>query len=187
MSELNRNGRSKFIKSEYLLNDHSGKILALNSLKLIFKEPRYIYQLIEDFQFGDIKIIDSVDNKLKLIEVECREPWQHKNNMIGKFSDVNITLKNNVSKLQKENVDGFCISLSKADFGKPFASEFYITKLSDMTEDCMGVSPNYRSSNEMFYKLLNHQVVKWVYNVELKRYQKLNNYLPRETKDDYYN
>ena len=56
-----------------------------------------------------------------------------------------------------------------------------------MTEDCKGISPNYRSSNEMFYKLLNHQVVKWVYNAELKRYQKLNNYLPRETKNDYYN
>ena len=187
MNELNKNGRSMFNKSQYLLNDQPGKLLALNSLKLIFKEPRFSYEIIEDFQFGDIKIIDTFTMKIKLIEVECREPWQHKNNMIGKFSDVNITLKNNVQKLQQNNIEGFCISLSKADFGKPYASEFYITKLSDMTEDCKGISPNYRSSNEMFYKLLNHQVVKWVYNAELKRYQKLNNYLPRETKNDYYN
>ncbi len=187
MSELNNNGRSQFDQSQYQLFDEPGKLLAYNTLKLIFEEPRYSYKMIEKPQFGDIELYDSLKGITYLIEVECREPWQHKDNMRGRFPDVNITLKNKTQQLRLNGTKGFCISFSKSDLGKPFASEFYISKLSDLTDDVKGHSPNYRSKNEMFYKLKNHQVVKWVFDLELNKYIKLNNYKPREYKHDYFN
>jgi hypothetical protein len=108
-----------------------------------------------------------------------------------KFPDVNITLKNNVEELQNSGAEGFCISLSMDDLEKPFASEFYISKLSDLKKQFTDVSPNYRNQNERFFKLLHHQVVKWVYDFELEIYVKQNEYKPRfyktESHDDYYN
>jgi len=191
MNGLNKNGRS-IINYEALKQfDEPGKQLAYNTLRKIFKEPEYSYNIVEKYQFGDIEISKRLTNKLIIVENEFRTGWQHKNNMQCKFPDVNITLKNNVEKLQKSGAEGFCISLSMDDLEKPFASEFYISKLSDLKKQFTDVSPNYRNQNEKFFKLLHHQVVKWVYDFELGIYVKQNEYKPRfynlETDDDYYN
>jgi hypothetical protein len=191
MNGLNKNGRSKINYEALKQFDEPGKQLAYNTLRKIFKEPEYSYNIVEKYQFGDIEILKRLTNKLTIVETEFRTGWQHKNNMQCKFPDVNITLKNNVEELQKSGAEGFCISLSMDDLEKPFASEFYISKLSDLKKQFTDVSPNYRNQNEKFFKLLHHQVVKWVYDFELEIYVNQNEYKPRfynmETDDDYYN
>ena len=182
MDGLNKNGRSKINYQALKEFDEPGKQLAYNTLRKIFKEPEYSYNIVEKYQFGDIELLKRLTNKLAIVEVECRKGWQHKNNMQCKFPDVNITLKNNVEELQANGAEGFCISLSMDDLKKPFASEFYISKLSDLRKQYTDVSPNYRNQNEKFFKLLHHQVVKWVYDFELERYVKQNEYKPREYK-----
>ena len=77
------------------------------------------------------------------------------------------------------------------DEGKSFATEFYIIKLSDLDLKYIGPAPNRRHDDEWVYKLLNHQVVKWIYDYNLEEYVKQNEYKPRfyktESHDDYYN
>ena len=182
MDGLNKNGRSKINYQALKQFDEPGKQLAYNTLRKIFKEPEYSYNIVEKYQFGDIELLKRLTNKLAIVEVECRTGWQHRNNMQCKFPDVNITLKNNVEELQASGAEGFCISLSMDDLEKPFASEFYISKLSDLKKQFTDVSPNYRNQNEKFFKLLHHQVVKWVYDFELERYVKQNEYKPRDYK-----
>ena len=183
MNGLNKNGRSSIDYQALKQFDGPGKILAYNTLRKIFKEPDYQYEIVEIYAYGDIKLLNTKTNSISYIEVECRTGWQHKKNMLDGFPDTNITLKNGVKQLQQSGVQGFCISLSMDDLGKPFATEFYITKLSDLSDEFKDVSPNRRNRNEKFFKLLNHQVVKWVYNFELEKYEKQNKYKPREYKD----
>lgn len=180
MGQLNKNGRDEMDHIAYKLYDTPGKQLAYNTLRKIFKEPEYQYDIVEDYCYGDIKLIKTKTDMLLYVEAECRNPDQHKKNMLSEYADTNITLKNGVKKLQESGVRGFCISLSMDDLGKPFATEFYITKLSDLQHT--GPSPNKRNQNEKFFKLLNHQVVKWVYNFELEKYVKQNKYKPRDYK-----
>ena len=181
MGQLNKNGRDEMDHLAYKLYDTPGKQLAYNTLRKIFKEPEHQYDIVEDYCYGDIKKTETKTKILTYIEVECRTGWQHKKNMINGFDDTNITLKNGVKKLQDSGVRGFCISLSMDDLGTPFATEFYITKLSDLQH--IGPSPNKRNQDEKFFKLLNHQVVKWVYDFELEKYVKQNKYKPRDYKE----
>jgi len=182
MDGLNKNGRAKVDYQALKEFDEPGKQLAYRTLRKIFKEPKYSYEIVEMYAYGDIKLLNTETNLTSYIEVECRTGWQHKYNMLSKFADTNITLKNGVSQLQQSGVRGFCISLSMDDLGKPFANEFYITKLSDLSDEFKDFSPNRRNPNEKFFKLLNHQVVKWVYNFESEKYEKQNEYKPREYK-----
>ena len=182
MNGLNKNGRSEINYQALKEFDEPGKQLAYNTLRKIFKEPKYSYDIVEKYQFGDIELTNTSNKKLSIVEVECRKGWQHKNNMLNKFPDVNITLKNNVAELQASGAEGFCISLSMDDLGKPFASEFYVSKLSDLRKEYTDISPNYRNPKEKFFKLLHHQVVKWVYDFELEKYVKKNEYKPRDYK-----
>lgn len=188
MGILNKNGRDGFNLEAYKLFDEPGKQLAYRTLRLIFPESEYDYEIVENYGYGDIKLTNKKTKIVSYVEVECRNPIDHKKNMLEKFDDTNITLKNGVKKLQESGVRGFCISLNMDDLGKPYASEFYVTKLSDLLY--RGPSPNKRNQNEKFFKLLNHQVVKWVYNVELGKYIKQNKYKPRFYKEsnsnDYY-
>ena len=197
MNGLNKNGRPHIDKKDFDECDEPGKILAFNTLKRIFKQPNY--ELIipdETYQYGDLylNILSKKTRELmeqELVEVECREPWQHKDNMLGRFADVNFPLKHKVQELKLAGIKGFSISLSKADLGKSFATEFYIIKLSDLDLKYIGPAPNRRHNDEWVYKLLNHQVVKWIYDYNLEEYVKQNEYKPRfyktESHDDYYN
>ncbi len=184
MGQLNKNGRDEMDHEAYILYDTPGKLLAYNTLRKIFKESEYHYDIVEDYCYGDIKLTQKKTQMVIYVETECRTGWQHKKNMQEGFPDTNITLKNGVKKLQESGVKGFCISLSMDDLGKPFATEFYITKLSDL--QYKGPSPNKRNKDENFFKLLNHQVVKWVYDKNLDKYVKLNEYKPRDYKQDEY-
>jgi hypothetical protein len=192
MNGLNNNGRPFIDQKDFDECDEPGKILAFNTLTRIFKQPNY--ELIipdETYQYGDLHLNNLFKKTQELVEVECREPWQHKDNMLGRFADVNFPLKHKVQELKTAGVKGFSISLSKADLGKSFATEFYIIKLSDLDLNYIGPAPNRRHKNEWVYKLLNHQVVKWKYDYILEEYIRQNEYKPRfykkESHDDYYN
>jgi hypothetical protein len=185
MIGLNKNGRKLHDHKLYKKCDPASKALAIKTLKLKYPEPRYTYKEIENFQFGDILMTDTLTGKIYLVEVESRNDRDFNNNLYAKYPDVNIPLKNNSENLHTSGHKGFCISINMEDFGKDYASAFYITSLKDISTAPKKKSPNKYNEDEFFYKLKNNQVKRYVFNSQTGSYNKIK--LIKGTQVDYYN
>jgi hypothetical protein len=185
MNGLNKNGRKYFDQVLYNKYDSSGKTLAINSLKLLYPEPRYSYEPIEKKEFGDFLMTDNEFDDVYLGEVEARNKKDHGRNMIAFYDEVNITLKHNLEKLFLSGKKGFCVSVCMDDLDKEFASEFYVTLLKDIATAPKKKSRNKYNDEEYFFKLRNEQVKRYVLNSENVTYDKIK--LLKDIKNDYYN
>ena len=185
MNGLNKNGRKYFDQVLYNLYDSPAKTLAINSLKLLYPEPRYSYEPIEKKEFGDFLMIDNEFGDVYLGEVEARNKKDHGRNMIAFYDEVNITLKHNLEQLFLSGKKGFCVSVCMDDLDKEFASEFYVTLLKDIATAPKKKSRNKYNDEEYFFKLRNEQVKRYVLNSKNVTYDKIK--LLKDIKDDYYN
>jgi hypothetical protein len=185
MNGLNKNGRKYFDKVLYNQYNSPGITLAINSLKLLYPEPRYSYEPIEKKQFGDFVMTDNEIGEVYLGEVEARNKKDHGRNMIAYYDEVNITLKHNLEQLFLSGKKGFCISVCMDDLNKEFASEFYVTLLKDIAIAPKKKNPNKHHDEEYFFKLRNELVKRYVLNSQNVTYDKIK--LLKGIKDDYYN
>ena len=185
MNGLNKNGRKYFDQVLYNKYDSPGKTLAINSLKLLYPEPRYSYLPIEKKQFGDFLMTDNEIGEVYLGEVETRNKRDHGRNMIAYYDEVNITLKHNIEQLFLSGKKGFCISVCEGDLDKDFASEFYVTLLKDIATAPKKKSPNKYHGEEYFFKLRNELVKRYIFNSQNTTYDKIK--LLKGIKNDYYN
>ena len=164
-------GRKNFNSNLYLQNDELGKRLAIKILanSLLVKSGDYgILKPKEDKKCGDVKLKSRLDGTIINFEIEASGHDRFLLNFRGKYSEVNVPMKN-FSAIP----DGFFISVDSEDLSDLIPKRFYMIKVSDILNSNTKSNVNKFSDGkkEKFYKVPSQLVMRYEWSEKYGKYK----------------